>query len=175
MSTSRFLNSFQLILVFSIIMLISGCGGGGGSGSGDNEADEENINDDINNAPSIRDVSGTWTFNEKVVYSNCGPTDGKPFVYDVTITQSGDQITIVSYDDGMVSSHGTIDGNTISVTGTYQNTYQNNSGTWFVKNTGSYTLTVSEDGQTLNGTGIWTHTLNSETCSGRDELTGYKQ
>jgi hypothetical protein len=123
--------------------------GGGGSGNG--------TTDPV-------DVAGIWNISEQINDTQCGRT-GDTDNYNVTVTQNGSSITVVST-DGTFS--GSVSGNKLSWTGQY---YSNSDGVWITLTSMSLTI----NGDSLSGSTNWEarNTQNGAVvCTGTTQVTG---
>ena len=150
MSTSKFLGIFRSIIAFSIITLLVGCGGSSSSSN--------------TSGVSPKDVSGKWSVHEVVNESACG-IGNETNDYNVTVVQSGAQITLT--DSNGNSYTGSVNGSTIS----WKGSFSKDGGTATIT---SMTLTLSSDGNSLDGTANWTWTGGGKTCSGTTQITSTK-
>lgn len=104
------------------------------------------------------DVTGEWQMTSTVVSDSC---DGRMSqTFPMTITQEGNALTAEAPE---LSFSGTICGSQIQMKGSFPE----DGGTVTV----NATLTVSADGNSMQGTDNWTWTDSSESCSGSDSLS----
>ena len=148
---SRFCWVLFVGLLFSMSLTLSGCGGGGGSSSN-------------TSGVSAKDVSGKWSVHEVVNESACG-LGNETNDYNVTVVQSGAQITLTDSNGNTYT--GSVNGSTIS----WKGSFSRDGGTVTIT---SMTLTLSSDGDSLNGTANWTWTGSGKTCSGTTQITATK-
>jgi hypothetical protein len=137
-----------------VVLGLTGCGSGGGDGGGGGLQ-----------TPAA-DISGVWNVTETTTTDNsCGDPAGHAFSYQVTVTQNGNNLTVVT-DAG--TFNGTISGNTISWTGSYPE----GSSTVTIN---SMTLTLNANGTQFTGTVHWSWTDGVDSCSGTNQISGQKQ
>ena len=127
--------------------ILMSCGGGGGGG-------------DLQ-SPST-DLTGNWSVTE-VDNGNCqGSVYPHTEHYTASASQSGNNFTLTNTTDNSTKS-GTISGNTVTI----NNTYTDFDGT----TSGSFSGTVSSDGNSFSGRATWTWTGSSSSCSGTTDVT----
>lgn len=138
--------SLSALLFPALTVAVAACGG-----------------DDGDCAEPITDGTGTWTITEVVDGSDC---DEGTYTenYTVSVTQSGNSLTVVA-PTGTFS--GEICGNKVSWSGSYPE----DGGT----TTATIDLTVSADGNSLNGSVTWSWTDGSDSCAGTSQTTGSRQ
>ena len=134
--------NINVILTILCSLLLAVWGGGGGGDAYGNAGGE--------------DIAGTWTWSSMITEDSCH-TPGEINVFDVTVTQNGNQVTFTNNEDGSTAS-GSITGNSITIGGS--GTTDNG-----VVYDFTYSLTVSSDGETLSGTG--SSTQSGGTCSAK--------
>ena len=145
-----YLSTFLSIL---FLLAVTACGGGGGGGGGSDPAPAS-----TQPPVSTPDVAGTWEVTE-TNNDDCG--DGNaPVTWAATVTQNGTSVT-VSY--GGVSRSGTMDGNTLSWSGSYPE----EGGTTTVSS-----LTITFSGDSASGTATWSWTDGTDSCSGTTAISG---
>jgi len=142
-----------LALLASFLILYIGCNGGssGGGTTNTNLTSEQ-----------AADASGTWSITEIINDSACEETPHTSYDYhSVSVTQNGNIITVTDEDGNHYT--GTVNGSTLSWTGSFQD----NGGTVTIT---SMSLTIS--GTTLSGTANWTWSDGNDSCSGTTQISG---
>lgn len=109
------------------------------------------------------DVAGDWEMTSKVETDECDERSDQ--MYRMTITQDGNDVTGETEEFGTFT--GTICGDRMQL----NSSFSADGGTVKVK----ATLTVSADGNSMEGTDSWTWTDGSETCSGSDSLIATRE
>jgi len=142
-----------LCLTFALVA----CGGGGGGGGDDPNAPPPA------GQPDVINVSGEWNVVERM-NSTCIDDDYKQ--YSVGVTQSGTSLTVTA---GGNSYPGTIDGHTVSWTGSYPE----DGGTTTIT---KMTLTLESDAKSLNGTSSWqwVSASGAQKCEGTTQITAQR-
>ena len=133
---------------------LAACGGGGGGGGDDPSAPPPA------GPPDVINVAGEWNVVERM-NSTCIDDDYKQ--YSVSVTQSGTALTVTA---GGNSYPGTIDGHTVSWTGSYPE----DGGTTTIT---KMTLALASDARTLNGTSSWqwVSASGAQKCEGTTQIT----
>ena len=140
---------YFILFSITLLLMLPACGGGAGSGGG--------------GQPS--DYSGAWSAEEVIQSSTCS-SSGDRYVYDITVTQNGSQITVAT-PDGPLS--GVVNGTNASWTGEV-----------YKSGTGYVTITFLDVQITVNS---FSGTLNFEirdqlggpvVCSGSSTIEGFR-
>ena len=109
-------------------------------------------------------LTGQWMLNLVDISNNCGDDNGSSSVV-VSITQTGSNLEVCAPVFGCIS--GTIQGNNV----TWNGSYPEDGGTTTV----SFGMTLSGDGNVLNGTLNWSWTDGAFSCSGTTNVTAVRQ
>jgi hypothetical protein len=107
--------------------------------------------------------AGTWSITTTNNANTCGDPTGVPESFNITVTQTGSSITVVTDLPGVGPFSGTVSGNSVSWSGSYPES----GGTTTIT---SLTATVS--GNSLSGSSNWSWTDGIDSCSGSDTFTG---
>jgi hypothetical protein len=113
--------------------------------------------------PPSADLTGSWVVSE-TLYGNCaGVTYPEVKTYTATVTQAGNDLTIVNEASGAALT-GYISGSTVNL----NLSFTDGAGT----TTGNFPGTVSSDGDAFGGLGTfsWTNTARTSACSGTSRL-----
>ncbi len=113
--------------------------------------------------PPDYDITSTWAFTEVADETDCDEGTNT-YNYDVTIVQDGNQITVTM--EGEEFS-GTISASTVKWSGSFPE----DGGTTTIH---SVSLSVTNDGQSLDGNMSWSWSDGTDSCSGTSELTADK-
>ncbi len=144
---------FVTSLLGMLLVLAGGCGGG--------------VEDDTQEAP-IGDITDTWKIKETSSPDPCSPFQSE---YYLDIYQNGNNLTVKDKDNNTFS--GTISGNSVSWTGSYDDTY--NGGTTTIN---SLTATIASDCRSMSGRMSWTWKddprSSNDSCSGTTEFDGIR-
>ena len=135
--------------LMALAVAVTGCDGAGGTGG--TGGGGGNCGDPV-------DFAGEWEMTSTVVSDDC---DGRMSqTFGMMITQDGNAITAETFE---LTFDGTICGTEIQMSGSFPEDV----GTVTV----DATLTVSVDGNSMEGADSWTWTDGSESCSGSDSLS----
>jgi hypothetical protein len=107
------------------------------------------------------DAAGEWEMIATPIEDSCDD-DLTPYTFRVTIMQEGNALTGQTPEGTMT---GTICGDQVQMSGTYS---VEGGGTSTVK----LTLTVSADGNSVEGSDIWNWTTGVQSCGGSESLSG---
>ncbi len=146
----------SIFITGSIITMLSACSSGGG---------------DSAPATPIGDITGSWLVTSTADATACGEgTYVMDYTLDVT-SQSGSEISYTSKGNkkGKNFSNnftGTLSGNKLTSSGSYPE----DGGT----TTGSTTLTIGSTCSYFSGTGTWSWTDGTSSCSGTSKLSGIR-
>jgi len=144
------------VLVLSSLLLFGGCSGGGSNdtatGGGGTAAGTG--------------IAGTWNMTDTKVTDTCGEPLGGASNYQMTVTQKGNKLTMLTSDMPNTTFSGTISGNTATFSGSFSDTVGGRVGTV----TG--TMTVSYSGNSLSGGIDWTFDDGTTTCRGTNSVSG---
>lgn len=114
--------------------------------------------------------AGSWIVTEHDNADSCGGGEDDDII-TLIITVNGSQITVDNTTDGEGPVTGTITGNTATL---HDVTSEENEGT----STTDVTITISQDGKSITGTGKWSEVYPhnpEDNCNGSFTLTGTKQ
>ena len=157
------INGVKCFFIFSALLILItvtvGCNGGGNS---DDDGSTNNTNNQIT-------AAGTWEWTEKqieIIRGDCADI-GDVETYSISITQSNGNI-ILNFSDLVYTGSitGTINGNSISASGTIQ---LNDSRSF----EDTINLTVSADGKSLTGT-LYQESDDPTICTGTFEINASK-
>lgn len=136
----------------ALSILVFGCGGGGGG-------------DTTGRTDTPLDVAGVWTIVETSGVNTCEEPVGIEDTYQVTVSQSGTVLTVVT---PMGTFNGSIAGDILSWTGSFSE----DEGTTTIT---LMDLTAAADGLSFSGSADWTWTDGSLSCSGSVTIDGSKE
>ncbi len=153
------MKNLAFVLVASLAVALSACGGGGGGSGGACPSTEP--------ASCITGLSGEWEVTDTTSTDSeyCSGADGFTNTYTVTVTQVGCALTVVVPGAGTFS--GFVDGNTLCWSGSYP----------FMDGTTTITgmtLESNSTGTAFTGSSSWTWTDGIGNCEGSTSSTGSK-
>ena len=142
------------------------------------DSDGDGVTDDVDNCPETPnadqadsdgdcigdacdvnlDLTGIWTWSETTTANDCGEPNTTT-TYPVTVTQSGNQLTLCT---GSICANGSLSGNSVSLSFSFAEDGGSTSS--------SVSGVVSEDGNTFIGTGTWQWTDGAFSCSGTSSI-----
>jgi len=117
--------------------------------------------DNNGNCAEPVEVAGEWLITATPIEDTCDGEPGSPYTFPVTITQEGDRVTGQTPEGTMT---GTICGHRIQMSGSSPEA----GGTATVE----LELTVSADGDSVEGSDTWSWTYDGESCGGSEFLRG---
>jgi hypothetical protein len=145
----RYLTSLIFALALSVAFVA--CGGGGG---------------EAECAEPIADPGGVWCMTDTNIENTCGDPL-PPRDYFLRIGQQGSDLSAASNFGWL---EGTICGDQIRMSGEFSRT----SGDYYIASTGNMELSISADGNSVEGSEAWTWTDPNQTCRGKNLVSGYR-
>jgi hypothetical protein len=112
-------------------------------------------------AEPAADAAGQWEMTATPIEDSCD-NDLTPYTFQVTIIQEGNALTAHTPEGTLT---GTICGDQLQISGSYS---VDGGGT----STVNLDLTVSADGNSVQGSDTWNWTDGFESCGGSDSLSG---
>lgn len=149
------------LLTLCLSLALAACGGGGGGGGSDGGGNT--TTPPPSGSSDTVDVAGDWDVVERM---NSSCIDDDYAQYTVKVAQAGTALTVTA---GGNSYSGTIDGRSVSWTGSYPE----DGGTTTITR---MTLTLASDDNTLNGTSgwKWVSASGAQKCEGTTQVTAQR-
>jgi hypothetical protein len=113
-------------------------------------------------AERVADPGGTWCMTDTNIETTCGEPV-PPHDYFLTILQEGSDLSAATNWGWL---EGTICGDQIRMSGEFSRDP--------ITVTGNMKLTISADGNSLEGFVTWTATRPNQNCRGKDLMSGYR-
>jgi hypothetical protein len=119
--------------------------------------------DNDGNCGEPLDAAGEWEMTATPIEDSCDD-DLTPYTFRVTITQEGNALTAQTPEGTLT---GTICGDQVQISGSYS---VEGGGT----STVNLALTVSADGNSVEGSDTWSWTYDGQSCRGSESLIGIR-